>query len=102
MIKLDSNLAKIEYMKKEVYESKCEVASLTNKVKTSNNHHKLASEALDKANLENTDFRDPTGFLETQLSSYIKEVKQAKANTTKASEETIKDYIANFHLMEEY
>lgn len=39
--KLDSSLAEIEALKREVHESQCEVASLTKKVETSNSRQKL-------------------------------------------------------------
>lgn len=39
--KLDFTLAKIEALKRKVYESQYEVVSLIKKVKTSNNHQKL-------------------------------------------------------------
>lgn len=51
---MDSVIAKIELLKMEVHESQCEVASLTKKMETSNNHQKLTVEAQEKANLELT------------------------------------------------
>lgn len=39
--KLDSSLAEIEALKREVHESQCKVASLTKKVETSNTHQKF-------------------------------------------------------------
>ncbi|XP_022866780.1 muscle M-line assembly protein unc-89-like, partial [Olea europaea var. sylvestris] len=50
LAKLESVLAQIEVLKKEVYESRCEVASLTKKVEVSNEHQKVTTEALEKAN----------------------------------------------------
>lgn len=51
-IKLKSTLAQIEALKKEVYRSKYEVASLTKKVEISNNHQKVTAKALEKKNRE--------------------------------------------------
>lgn len=45
-------MAQIEALKKEVYESQYEVASLTKKVEVSNDHQKVTAKALKKANLE--------------------------------------------------
>lgn len=52
--KLDSALAEIKALKRELHKSQCKVASLTKKVETLSNHQKLTSEALEKANLELT------------------------------------------------
>lgn len=71
--KMYSTLAKIESLKED-YESQCEVASLTNEVETSDNHQNLATEALENANLDNAGLKNQAGFLESQLSYYVKEV----------------------------
>lgn len=52
--KLDSTLAEIKTLKRELHESQCKVVSLTKKVETLSNHQKLTSEALEKAKLELT------------------------------------------------
>ncbi|XP_022847683.1 uncharacterized protein LOC111370230 [Olea europaea var. sylvestris] len=72
--KLESALAQIDALKKEVYESQCEMASLTKKVE----------------------------FLEGQAKWYMNDASVAKEEARTAGEEAVKEYIANFHTTEEY
>ncbi|XP_022854660.1 uncharacterized protein LOC111375973 [Olea europaea var. sylvestris] len=72
--KLESALAQIEALKREVHESQCEVASLTKKVEVSNDHQKW----------------------------YVDDATHAREEAQSAREEAVRDYIANFHNTEEY
>lgn len=69
--KLDSTLAIIEALNREVHKFHCEVASLTKKMETSNNHQKLTVEALEKANLELAGLKDSNQFYESQIKHYM-------------------------------
>ncbi|XP_022868626.1 uncharacterized protein LOC111388175 [Olea europaea var. sylvestris] len=100
--KLESALAQIEALKKEVYESQCEMASLTKKVEVSNEHQKVIAEALEKANLSLAGARDAYQFLEGQAKWYMSDASVAREEARTAREEAVKEYIANFHTTEEY
>ncbi|XP_022857163.1 axoneme-associated protein mst101(2)-like [Olea europaea var. sylvestris] len=84
--KLESALAQIEALKKEVYESQCEVTA----------------EALEKANLSLAGARDAYQFLEGQAKWYMNDASVAREEARTAREEAVKEYIANFHTTEEY
>ncbi|XP_022883483.1 axoneme-associated protein mst101(2)-like [Olea europaea var. sylvestris] len=84
--KLESALAQIEALKKEVYESQCEVTA----------------EALEKANLSLAGARDAYQFLEGQAKWYMNDSSVAREEARTAREEAVKEYIANFHTTEEY
>ncbi|XP_022873607.1 axoneme-associated protein mst101(2)-like [Olea europaea var. sylvestris] len=85
--KLESTLAQIEALKREVYESQCKVASLTKKV---------------EANLALAGARDANQFLEGQAKWYMNDASVAREEARTAAEEAVKAYIANFHTTEEY
>ncbi|XP_022868502.1 uncharacterized protein LOC111388070 [Olea europaea var. sylvestris] len=85
-VKLESALAQIEALKKEVYESQCEVTA----------------EALEKANLSLAGARDAYQFLEGQAKWYMNDASVAREEARTAAEEAVKEYIANFHTTEEY
>lgn len=93
--KLDSVLAEIEALKREVHESHCEVTSLTKKLETSNNHQSLIVEALEKANLELAGLRDSNEFYEGKIKYYVEDAEKAQL----AREEAVKDYVVIFHLV---
>ncbi|XP_022843376.1 uncharacterized protein LOC111366926 [Olea europaea var. sylvestris] len=95
MVKLESALAQIEALKKEVHESQYEVASLTKKVEVSNEHQKVTAEALEKANLSLVGAQEANRFLETQLKWYVDDASHDR-------EEAVQEYVANFHNTEEY
>lgn len=61
--KLGYALTEIKALKREVHEFQCEVASLTKKFKTLNDHQKLMSEALENANLKLAGFKATTNFM---------------------------------------
>ncbi|XP_022865629.1 caldesmon-like [Olea europaea var. sylvestris] len=84
--KLESALAHIEALKKEVHESQCEVTA----------------EALEKANLSLAGARDAYQFLEGQAKWYMNDASVAREEARTAREEAVKEYIANFHTTEEY
>ncbi|XP_022841900.1 uncharacterized protein LOC111365575 [Olea europaea var. sylvestris] len=100
--KLESALAQIEALKREVYESQCEVASLRKKVEVSNEHQKVTAEALEQANLALAGARDANQFLEGQAKWYMNDASAAREEARTAAEEAVKAYIANFHTTEEY
>ncbi|XP_022894769.1 axoneme-associated protein mst101(2)-like [Olea europaea var. sylvestris] len=100
--KLESALVQIEALKREVYESQCEVASLTKKVEVSNEHQKVTAEALEQANLSLAGARDAYQFLEGQAKWYMNDASVAREEARTAAEEAVKAYIANFHTTEEY
>ncbi|XP_022891756.1 axoneme-associated protein mst101(2)-like [Olea europaea var. sylvestris] len=85
-MKLESALAQIEALKKDVYESQCEVTA----------------EALEKANLSLAGARDAYQFLEGQAKWYMNDASVAREEARTAGEEAVKEYIANFHTTEEY
>ncbi|XP_022845289.1 uncharacterized protein LOC111368283 [Olea europaea var. sylvestris] len=78
LAKLESALAQIEALKKEVHESRCEVAFLTKKVEVSNEHQKVTAEALEKANLSLVGAQEANRFLETQLKWYVDDASHAR------------------------
>ncbi|XP_022872417.1 uncharacterized protein LOC111391430 [Olea europaea var. sylvestris] len=88
LTKLESALAQIEALKKEVYESQCEVTSLTKKVEVSNEHQKVTAEALEKANLSLAGAQEAYQFLETQIkwSEFVDEVPQTPAEEVQGNE----------------
>ncbi|XP_022876812.1 uncharacterized protein LOC111395018 [Olea europaea var. sylvestris] len=94
--------AKIEALKREVHECQCEVASLTKKVKVSNDHQKVTAKALEKANLALASSQEAYQFLEGQIKWYVDDTTKAREEDQEAKEEAVKDYIANFHNIEEY
>lgn len=47
-------------------------------------------------------FKDENQFYEVQMKHYVQEVDKAKVDAQLSSEEAIRNYIANFHLTEEY
>ncbi|XP_022862709.1 uncharacterized protein LOC111382907 [Olea europaea var. sylvestris] len=100
--KLESALTQIEALKREVYESQCEVASLTKKVEVSNEHQKVTAEALEQANLALAGARDANQFLEGQAKWYMNDASVAREEARNAAEEAVRAYIANFHTTEEY
>ncbi|XP_022852184.1 axoneme-associated protein mst101(2)-like [Olea europaea var. sylvestris] len=100
--KLESALAQIEALKKEVYESQYEVASLTKKVEVSNEHQKVTAEALEKTNLSLAGAQDAYQFLEGQAKWYMNDASVVRDEARTAREEVVKEYIANFHTTEEY
>ncbi|XP_022853416.1 uncharacterized protein LOC111374888 [Olea europaea var. sylvestris] len=100
--KLESALGQIEALKREVYESQCEVASLTKKVEVSNEHQKVTAEALEQANLSLAGARDAYQFLEGQAKWYMNDASVAREEARTAAEGVVKAYIANFHTTEEY
>ncbi|XP_022883648.1 uncharacterized protein LOC111400466 [Olea europaea var. sylvestris] len=102
MAKLKSALAWIKALKKEVYESQCKVASLTEKVEVSNDHQKVTAEALEKTNLELAGAQEAYKFLEGQIKWYVDNATKAREEAHEAREEAVNDYIANFHNTEEY
>ncbi|XP_022850772.1 uncharacterized protein LOC111372622 [Olea europaea var. sylvestris] len=101
-VKLESALAQIEALKKEVYESLCEVASLTKKVEVSSDHQKVTVKALEKANPSFAGARDAYQFLEGQEKWYMNDASVAREEARTAREEAVKEYITNFHTTEEY
>lgn len=82
-VRLESALVEFKPLKREIYESQCEVASLKKKVETSKNSQEL---------------KDANQFYETELKHYVEEANWANASAQKESEKEMKDYIANFHL----
>ncbi|XP_022863888.1 axoneme-associated protein mst101(2)-like [Olea europaea var. sylvestris] len=100
--KLESALAQIEALKKEVYELRYEVASLTKKVEVSNEHQKVTTEALEKANLFVAGARDAYQFLEGQAKWYMNDTSVVREEARTVGEEAVKEYITNFHTTEEY
>ncbi|XP_022871745.1 uncharacterized protein CG45076-like [Olea europaea var. sylvestris] len=84
--KLESALTQIEALKREVYESQCEVTA----------------EALEQANLALAGARDANQFLEGQAKWYMNDASVAREEARTAAEEAVKAYIANFHTTEEY
>lgn len=78
------------------------VAFLTKKVEVSNDHQKVTAEALEKANLELAKAQDAYKFLDGQIKWHVDELAKAKEEANLVREEAIKDYIANFHNIEEY
>ncbi|XP_022881033.1 axoneme-associated protein mst101(2)-like [Olea europaea var. sylvestris] len=78
LAKLESALTQIEALKKEVYESQCEVASLTNKVEVSNEHQKVTAEALEKANAHLASSQEAYQFLEGQVKWYVDDASHAR------------------------
>ncbi|XP_022890577.1 uncharacterized protein LOC111405776 [Olea europaea var. sylvestris] len=102
MAKLESALAQIEALKKEVHESQCEMASLTKKVEVSNEHQKVTVEALEKANLSLVGAQESNRFLETQLKWYVDDASHAREEAQLAREEAVQEYVGNFHNTDEY
>ncbi|XP_022871083.1 uncharacterized protein LOC111390297 [Olea europaea var. sylvestris] len=102
MTKLESALAQIEALKKEVHESQREVTSLTKKVEVSNEHQKVTAEALEKANLSLTGAQEAYHFLETQVKWYVDGASHAREEAQQAREEAVQEYVANFHNTDEY
>lgn len=78
------------------------MASLTKKVEISNNHQRVTAEALEQANLDLTGAKDAYQFLEDQIKWHVDELQKARREVEVATEEAVKDYIAIFHLSEEY
>ncbi|XP_022856961.1 uncharacterized protein LOC111378026 [Olea europaea var. sylvestris] len=85
--KLESALTQIEALKREVYESQCEVASLTKKVEVSNEHQKVTAEVLEQANLALASARDANQFLEGQSKWYMNDASVAREEARNAAEE---------------
>ncbi|XP_022899419.1 uncharacterized protein LOC111412733 [Olea europaea var. sylvestris] len=102
LTKLESALAQIEALKREVHKSQCEVASLTKKVEVFNDHQKVTAEALEKANRELARAQDSYKYIEGQIKWYVDDANHAREEAQNAREEVVKDYIANFHNTEEY
>ncbi|XP_022872741.1 uncharacterized protein LOC111391724 [Olea europaea var. sylvestris] len=100
--KLESALTQIEALKREVFESQCEVAFLKKKVEVSNEYQKVTAEALEQANLALAGARDANQFLEGQAKWYMNDASVAREEARTAAEEAVKAYIANFHTIEEY
>ncbi|XP_022888758.1 uncharacterized protein LOC111404209 [Olea europaea var. sylvestris] len=100
--KLESALAQIEALKREVHESWCKVASLTKKVEVSKDHQKMTAEALEKANRELAGAQDSYKYIEGQIKWYVDDVTHAREEAQNARKDVVKDYIANFHNTEEY
>lgn len=71
-------------------------------MKIIDNHQKLPIGDLENANLDNAILKDQAGFLESQLSYYLKEAEQTKTDALKIGEEPVKKYIVDFHLTKEY
>lgn len=74
--KLDFALAKIEALKRKVYESQYEVVSLIKKVKTSNNHQKLIAKPWNRPTCSSWGVRDANQFLDTQVKHYVQEAQR--------------------------
>ncbi|XP_022852599.1 protein bangles and beads-like [Olea europaea var. sylvestris] len=88
MAKLESALAQIEALKKEV--------------EVSNEHQKVTIEALEKANRSLTGAQEAYHFLETQVKWYVDDASHAREEAQRAREETVQEYVANFHNTDEY
>lgn len=80
----------------------CEVAALTKNVEISDNQQKVTAEVLEKANLELAGARDANQFMEKELKWHEVEVKKYEADVIEAGDIAMRNYIANFHLTEEY
>lgn len=73
-MKLASTSLEIENLKKEVNLSQSEVAFLNKQVETLDVHHKLAAEALERANKENVVLKQWVGELDSSIAGPTKEV----------------------------
>lgn len=72
------------------------------KVDISNNHQRLAIEALEQANLQLQGARDSNQFLEKQVKYYLGEVERLETELRASKEEAVKTYIARFYKTMEY
>lgn len=78
------------------------MASFTKKVETSDNHQRIATEALELANKENASLNQQVWELNTRVSATVEEVEVARNEVESADSEAEKRYIANFHLIKRY
>lgn len=99
--KLDSALVEIEALKMEVHKSQCKMASLTKKFETSNGHQKLTSKLWRRLSW-NSFVQGYERILRDPNKAICVGGRYGQYWCSNGGEKAMKNYIANFYLLEEY
>jgi hypothetical protein len=76
-VQLAASQAEVERLKKEFYEVECQVAVVTRRLDHANEHHKLATDALEASNREKAELKQQAEAQSVEIASLREELKSA-------------------------
>lgn len=94
-MKLDSAKIQVNHLRNELHESTSQVAVLTKRIDQSNEHQRIASEALEAANKEKAE-------LKVLVGAQAEEIESLKVEVKAVGEAAVQNYKDNFDSTTEY